>query len=47
MRVAEKTDGSALISETCDGVEVVKNVAPSAGRIERGVHDRKTVHLPL
>ena len=47
MGVAEKTDGRALIGETCDRVEVVKNVAPLTGRIERGVHDRKIVYSLL
>ena len=47
MRVAEETDSGALIGETRDGVEVVKNVAPLPGCIECGVHDRKMMDLSL
>ncbi len=44
VRVAEKTDGGALIRETCDSVEIAKHIAPLAGRIECGVHDCKIVY---
>ena len=47
MRVAEETDRGALISETRDGVEVIKNVAPLPGCIECGVNDRKMMDLSL
>ena len=47
MSVAEKTDGRALIRKTRDGVEIVEDVAPLPGRIERGVHDCEIVNLSL
>src|SRR5262249_56079163 len=47
MRVAEKTNCRALISETSNGIEIIEHVAPLPWRIERGVHDRKIVDPPL
>jgi hypothetical protein len=47
VRVAKKTDGGALIRETCDCVEIAKYIAPLAGRIECGVHDCKIAYSLL
>src|SRR2546423_7389494 len=47
MGVAEETNGRALISETRDGIEIIKHVAPLPGRIEGGMHDSEIVHPAL
>ena len=45
--MAEKTDGSALVGETCDSVEIAEDIAPLAGRIECRVHDREIMYSLL
>jgi hypothetical protein len=44
MCVTEKTDGRPLIRKTRDGVEIIEDITPLAGRIEGGVHDGKIVN---
>src|SRR4051812_31849907 len=47
MGVPKKTNPGVLIGETGDSIEIVEDVAPLTGSIERRMHDREIAHLPL
>ena len=42
----KKTNRRVLIGETGGGIEIVEDVTPMPGTIERGVDDREIAHLP-
>ena len=45
MGVSKKAKRAVLVGETGDGIEVVKDISPMAGRIEGGVDKGEVAHL--